>query len=32
MYADLGILYITIPPQDLRAGRFDRLCAEFQWT
>jgi uncharacterized protein YwqG len=29
-YADAGILYITITPQDLRAGRYDRLCGEFQ--
>jgi uncharacterized protein YwqG len=27
---DGGALYLTITPQDLRAGRFDRLCAEFQ--
>lgn len=27
---DLGALYLTITPADLRAGRFDRLCAEFQ--
>jgi hypothetical protein len=31
-YADAGVLYINIPPQDLRAGRFDRLCAEFQFS
>lgn len=27
---DGGALYLTITPEDLRAGRFDRLCAEFQ--
>jgi hypothetical protein len=27
---DGGALYLTILPQDLRAGRFDRLCATFQ--
>jgi hypothetical protein len=29
-YGDGGIFYLTITPQDLRAGRYDRLCAEFQ--
>ena len=29
-YGDGGVLYLTITPQDLRAGRYDRLCAEFQ--
>jgi len=27
---DGGALYLTGRPADLRAGRFDRLCAEFQ--
>jgi hypothetical protein len=27
---DGGGLYLTITPRDLHAGRFDRLCAEFQ--
>jgi hypothetical protein len=27
---DGGGLYLTITPRDLRAGRFNRLCAEFQ--
>jgi hypothetical protein len=25
-----GSLYLTGRPADLRAGRFDRLCSEFQ--
>jgi len=29
-YGDGGLLYLTITPQDLRAGRYDRLCSEFQ--
>jgi hypothetical protein len=27
---DGGVLYLTGTPADLRAGRFNRLCAEFQ--
>jgi hypothetical protein len=27
---DIGALYVTIAPGDLRRGRYDRLCAEFQ--
>ncbi len=27
---DGGSLYLTGRPADLRAGRFDRLCSEFQ--
>lgn len=27
---DGGVLYLTGRPADLRAGRFERLCAEFQ--
>lgn len=27
---DGGALFITIPPGDLRKGRFNRLCGEFQ--
>jgi len=27
---DAGTLYLTGRPADLRAGRFGRLCAEFQ--
>ena len=29
-YGDGGVLYVTILPSDLRAGRFTRLCAELQ--
>jgi uncharacterized protein DUF1963 len=29
-YGDGGVLYLTITPRDLRAGRYDRLCSEFQ--
>jgi uncharacterized protein YwqG len=29
-YGDGGVFYLTITPQDLRAGRFNRLCGEFQ--
>jgi uncharacterized protein YwqG len=29
-YGDLGTLYLTVPRADLRAGRFGRVCAEFQ--
>jgi hypothetical protein len=29
-YGDGGVLFLTITPQDLRAGRYDRLCGEFQ--
>jgi hypothetical protein len=27
---DGGALFVTIPPGDLRKGRFDRLCGQFQ--
>lgn len=29
-YGDGGVLYLTIPPADLAAGRFTRVCAEMQ--